>query len=59
MLKELRCKGDKCAKNGKEPKLLGQGYLVPGSVLEIKCPRCGDVTGFVSAVPDEEEPETK
>jgi len=55
MLKELRCSNTKCGKNGKKSRLLGQGYLPPGSVVEIKCSRCGTVTGFVSAVPEEEE----
>jgi len=57
MLRELRCSNPKCGKKGKKAgksKLLGQGYLLPGSVLEIKCTRCGVTTGFVSAVPEEE-----
>lgn len=55
MLKELRCSNPKCGRNGKKSRLLGQAYLPPGSVVEIKCTRCGVVTGFVSAVPEEDE----
>lgn len=55
MLKDLRCSNPECAKKGKQGKKLAQGYLPPGAVVEIKCPRCGTVTGFVSAVPSEEE----
>ena len=55
MLKELRCSNPKCGRNGKRSRLLGQAYLPPGSVVEIKCTRCGVVTGFVSAVPEEDE----
>jgi len=59
MLRELRCTGKKCGKRGQQPRLLGQAYLVAGSVLEIKCPRCKTVTGFVSAVPEEDEETTE
>ena len=53
-MKELRCSNPKCGKNGKKSRLLAMAYLPPGSRLEIKCTRCGVVTGFVSAVPEEE-----
>lgn len=47
--RELRCSNEKCgAKKNMSTKLLGKSLMMPGSILEIKCPRCGTVTQFVS-----------
>ena len=48
-MRELRCSNAECGmKNGvtRTPRLLGKALMAPGSVLEIKCPRCGIVTEF-------------
>jgi phage FluMu protein Com len=44
IIRELRCSNKKCG-SGK-PKLLGMSEMRPGSILEIKCPRCKQVTEF-------------
>jgi len=44
IIRELRCSNQKCG-SGK-PKLLGYSAMQPGSILEIKCPRCKIVTEF-------------
>lgn len=54
-IKELRCSNPKCGRNGKKSRLLGKARLVAGTILEIKCSRCGTVTGF-QAIPNEEQP---
>lgn len=52
--RELRCSNEKCGYEKKHrkvlrnPMLLGKSLLMPGSLLEIKCPRCGTVTQFES-----------
>lgn len=51
--RELICSNKDCglSKNtGKrsKPRLLGKSLMMPGSVLEIKCPKCGTVTQFIS-----------
>jgi len=51
-IKELRCSNPECGRNGKKSRMLAQGRLVAGTIIEIKCTRCGTVTGF-QAVPNE------
>ena len=52
-IRELRCSNRDCNPKGK-PKLLGKSLMLPGSLLEIKCPRCGTVTEFKSLAIGEE-----
>lgn len=48
-MRELRCSNKDCGKGkSMNPKLLGKSEMMPGSILEIKCPRCGIVTEFRS-----------
>ena len=54
--RELRCSNPDCGANmSMSSKLLGKSLMMPGSVLEIKCPRCGIVTQFKSVGIGEEE----
>ena len=47
--RELRCSNKQCGGKNGQAKLLGKSLMIPPSVLEIKCPRCGTVTQFTSA----------
>lgn len=54
MLNKLFCSNENCGKKSKSPKLLGQAYLSAGTVIELKCSRCGAITSF-QAKPIEEQ----
>jgi len=51
-MRELRCSNKNCGRG--KPFLLGKSEMMPGSVLEIKCHRCGTVTQFMSYKESEE-----